>query len=239
MALDVDDSFLGLIPQVPRTLCSQSMAYPISLKLVSISLIIICKFNIPSVTALRCYTCDSAKDKNCQFLQTNKNPEQNCATQCFSFRSLEGTVFERGCLSSKAPCGVVSDLNGDPCTKCTTDLCNSAPLAFDKCAFCNSASDLDCENTSNSTKIVECPATTAAREGCYRYSESWNGGVERGCVSDLREETFQVCSDAQGDICKMCKGDYCNLKGMCTCISTSRFKSFFMPIHFIFFDFNH
>lgn len=176
----------------------------------SVSLIIIlCNFE--SITALRCFSCHSSTDSNCKYVQTElTSPASDCATQCYVFLSADAGLTERGCLgSSSSSCSQLP--LGATCEKCTTDLCNSQQLSYDKCAVCDSTIDPDCDITSSTTKVIPCPGSTGQKRGCYRYSESWDGQVTRGCVSQLSVELFRVCSE-NGPNCKTCEGDGCNLK---------------------------
>lgn len=164
-----------------------------------------------STTALRCFTCDSSTDQGCKYLQTeDTSTTVECAervNQCFTFLSDDGQVVtRRGCLEETlANC----DSPGNSCEQCTQELCNSAQLSFDHCASCD---DVDCRTTSTSTEIVSCGQATANKAGCYRYSDSWDGVVKRGCVAELNEETFSMCSRNE-EKCKICTGSSCNLKG--------------------------
>lgn len=172
-------------------------------------IVILC--NIEAITAFRCFSCDSSTDSNCKYVQTElTSTAANCATQCYAFLSGETGLTKRGCLDSDS--AFCSDLLvGDTCEKCTTDLCNSVQLSYDKCAVCDSISDPDCDITSSATEVIQCPGPTAEKRGCYRYSESRDGPVKRGCVSQLDDDLFRVCSE-NGDTCKICEGDECNLK---------------------------
>lgn len=167
-------------------------------------------------TALRCYTCLSSSDKECKYLQKEDTSSTiECAdgiTECYTFLlSVDGQVgTSRGCLTATT---TNCDSSEDSCHKCTQERCNSAQLDFDRCASCDSSTDaVHCEITSNLTEIVSCGQAPTERAGCYRYSDSWDGVVKRGCVADLDEETFGMCS-LNEEKCKICIGSGCNLKG--------------------------
>lgn len=184
---------------------------------VSISLLFVLVGSILPITALRCFSCDndaSALNSECKYLPTDQSATVECGpgiTHCFTSAVISADdgsgAFKRGCLDPAAT--TCESFATDSCEKCTTDLCNSAQLTFDKCASCDT---VDCNITSSASKIVQCSQATANRGGCYRYSTP-AGEVKRGCVSDLDEETFRVCTEADGETCKTCQGLSCNLKG--------------------------
>lgn len=181
-------------------------------KFVILSLVL--SSTIASITALQCFSCDDTAlgNNGCKYLQTDQSTKIDCPsgiTHCFSSSADGGLALKRGCLDAAAPTSCDGSSAADSCEKCTTDLCNSAQLTFDKCASCDL---LGCNVTSSATSIVQCSESTAERGGCYRQNLD-GGHVRRGCVSDLDGDTFGVCSQADGEVCKICKGDECNLKG--------------------------
>lgn len=163
--------------------------------------------------SLRCYSCDQVKDPWCKYLQiaSEDGTQITCSgsiTECYQTVSADGGIISRGCLDPE-----IVTCDAAECERCSSDLCNSDQLAFDECASCDSGLDPNCKTTSSLTPIVKCVQTIFDKVGCYLQSDSWDAArVRRGCASQLNEEEFTLCSQ-NGDTCKICHGDSCNLKG--------------------------
>lgn len=171
--------------------------------------------NLQSSSALQCYSCNSNFDPWCKYQQ---NPADSASlvqcdssvTKCMEFVNNVNGIVMRQCLF---PDTTICGSEDGVCETCETDLCNSKQLAFEECATCDSDRHKDCLVTSNLTNVLQCTAATVDRAGCYLESDSWDPTVvRRGCVSDLNEADFKTCSE-NGETCKICHGDSCNLKG--------------------------
>lgn len=188
-----------------------------NLKWFSIAAILIfCLSAADPTFALRCYQCDSAVDSSCKYHQAETEESAmtiQCSsgiTECFTYLSNDGQVSRRGCLDP--PTG--TSCTGEACQRCSSELCNSQQLAYDTCAVCDSSTDDHCEATSSDlTTTISCGQATASKSGCYRYSDTWMGGhTKRGCVTTLEGDVLADCTE-NGEKCKRCAGDLCNLKG--------------------------
>lgn len=183
--------------------------------LISLLLVVL---GLGSSSALRCYSCDDARDPWCKYLQSpgDTTTQIECGatvTDCYHISALDGSGgIRRGCLDPEAITCYSS--NSDAvCASCSSDLCNSDQLGFEECVSCDSELHADCVIPTSLTSTVQCDQATVDKAGCYRQSDSWGSPrVRRGCASHLDEVEFGVCSQ-NADSCKICHGDSCNIKG--------------------------
>lgn len=84
--------------------------------------------------------------------------------------------------------------------------CNDVTIEPEFCVDCHDMAE--CVESPNFDMIKQCPLSLN-RMGCYLHKDTLFH-VDRGCVSELDAELQSECE--QGDRCKICMGNSCNLK---------------------------
>lgn len=134
------------------------------------------------------------------------------------FVHVSGNIIRRGCLNNAKlmysdGSKIVSDCNvGDICETCSgTRDCNDKIIQTEFCIECNSEENALCANAPNLLMRKQC-AMTVKPLGCY-LNEQHGRGIERGCISNLRQQDRRICNDNENsNSCKTCFGDSCNVR---------------------------
>uniref|UniRef100_A0A182JRT2 DUF753 domain-containing protein n=1 Tax=Anopheles christyi TaxID=43041 RepID=A0A182JRT2_9DIPT len=162
-----------------------------------------------------CVQCDELEeDERCRWGFNQSEVETCPSTQqstyevgCYScyISSVDPTkrsLFHRGCVGEErqAQC--------EPATVqvCLGAGCNHRNERLQICAKC----DLDdCED--NRWAIEECRGIVPYdRRGCYLMRDARKRVYSRGCVADLNDDTWRVCSNVRDSSCITCHGNECN-----------------------------
>ncbi|XP_055375858.1 uncharacterized protein LOC129608399, partial [Condylostylus longicornis] len=152
----------------------------------------------------QCYSCISdSKDLNCvQWYSQNEINKEICNTEtdkCLIQINSESKT-ERKCIPNDYKCKAS---NPDLCYICSENLCNQNIFPKDRlhCHQCSSNSEENnCDILQEIDKMKPC-LLYKKNDKCFLYSE---GGMKRGCISDIKE--YEKCKESP-DTCRICNNE--------------------------------
>uniref|UniRef100_A0A182QYB6 DUF753 domain-containing protein n=1 Tax=Anopheles farauti TaxID=69004 RepID=A0A182QYB6_9DIPT len=185
-----------------------------------------CDASEPSVECVTCarLNCNTAKvrqDDRCLQCTSNMTHCSSglrtatvCSTpsdgKCFS-RVEENGYLVRGCLADILDPEFVTNCtsNGRECNVCDGPGCNAAFLPTNtlSCAQCDSKQELACAQEQQDDVAGKYCRRHVQNDRCYVRTDT-DGSLQRGCLSDLTDET--LCDTSDAGSCNVCDASNCN-----------------------------
>ncbi|XP_049279811.1 uncharacterized protein LOC125762096 isoform X2 [Anopheles funestus] len=153
-----------------------------------------CKWGFERSVAQRCSSDISAVGVGCYTCYTTG--EQNSEDT-----SLLTSFFHRGCVGDARQ----AECEPDTVHVCLGAGCNQRNEQLQICAKCEEGC------TDDQWSVEECRGIVPyERRGCYLMRDARKRIFARGCVADLSEDTWRLCSNVKDSSCITCLGNECN-----------------------------
>lgn len=130
--------------------------------------------------------------------------------KCFIYVDKESVT--RGCIFEHMNSNIATDddlikhFNSSTYRICSTPLCNDDEIEIEFCIACDSQ-DTNCKNDVTSKMHKICRLAQGLK-GCYHFDDGHH--VQRGCISEIEDVTFEEICESNSDNCKKCIGNDCN-----------------------------